>query len=211
MRILKLAIFGIILGSLQSPSHAVDLEKLTTTTGRVYYDIEIINSDKHGLLFRHSKGIAKESFPNLSNSIRDMFQPVGDVPTDKGAMTNKKLPTDKGNISGKGSDTQHPVTVLTIRQRFTVPVATGLQNPHCLNYGNLHPNPHNWPIHWHRFHPAHYLTNPICREQATRNFLHHTGLLPRTYRQSHFAAPSRNTVRAIHAPIQVTRPAIRFY
>lgn len=219
MKILKNAICGVIVSSLlSSAALAFDLQKLTTKSGKVYYQIEIIDADKHGLLFRHSKGIAKESFPFLSNSVRDMFEPVGDVP-------QAALPTDKGGsktaTSAKGEKAQAAiVTPVVLSVSMSQPVVsqryfqTGCYQH---SYANYHPSPYNWPSHWHRFHPAHYLTNPICRAQVTQNFLHATGLLlPQSHRVINYRYPfsagsNHFPVRAIHAPIRVTRPPVRVY
>jgi hypothetical protein len=175
MKILKCAIiFVAIWASHLCFSGDYDIAKITTKNGMVYTAVDIISSDKNGLLFRHSGGIAKENFSNLSNNIRDMFLPIEDVP----AVTRIEIeePPVEAPLVDKASQSTREVYIpdLTLTLIIRKP-ASGYPRSFC----DMHPNPGNWPSHWHRFHPAHYLTNPVCRAAVTRNFLETTGLLPR--------------------------------
>jgi len=146
-----------------------DLEKLTTKDGKVYQEVQIIDADKEGLLFRHKRGITKEPFPFLTANIRDMFEPVGKVPQTIEVDLGEK-PTNP-QIAAPPTTQPIPEVVLTF----------WIRRPLCTvgpSFCGMHRNPQNWPTQWHRFNDAHLLTNPIYRAAATRNLLITAGLLP---------------------------------
>ena len=170
MKILNVAICSLLLFSIQSSrSEDYDWNRLTTTTGKVYNKIQLLDADKHGLLFRHSRGIAKENFTVLSYAIRDNFQVAEEVPE------KVDEPAAGGQAANVGAEDL--VLTLTIRQRITTPQP--YLNPcyRAAYHHPYHPNPVTWPRHWQRFHNAHYLTNPHYRALATRNFLYDSGLI----------------------------------
>jgi hypothetical protein len=165
MKILNVAICVLLLFSI-SPVQAEDIDwkRLTTKTGRVYRNVQLLVADDHGLLFRHSKGIAKENYWVLSDDIRKNYEPEEKAPAEKGE--------EKAEAVLPFSDI---VLTFAIRQPI---VQQPCFDPCYLAYHHpWHPNPSNWPRHWHRFHHAHYLTNPHYRALATRNFLYDVGLL----------------------------------
>ena len=180
MKILSLALAGLLIGSVCSVS-AVDLDKLTTSYGKTYRNVEILDADQYGLMFRHRDGIAKESFGFLSKNIQATFAPAVEPPNKKGG---------KGKKAQQAAPVGQPWEItLTWRMRQPIVQQCPLHSlpaypyHHPAYFHPYHPNPWTWPSHWHRFHPAHYLTNPHYRALATRNFLHHTGLLgPYRYR-----------------------------
>ncbi|MDF1753704.1 MAG: hypothetical protein P1U89_13070 [Verrucomicrobiales bacterium] len=186
MKILSFAFTCVLVsGFFAGNSQAYDLAKMTTKTGKVYREVRIIDADKHGLLFRHAGGIAKESFPFLSNNIRDMFEPVGEIP----AADAPKV-AEKGDAKAQAVKNQVYIPDVTLTLLIRQPVA---KQPNW--YCQMHPNPLNWPSHWHRFHSAHYLTNPICRAAVTRQFLQDTGLLPHADGRIYHHWPSANSIR----------------
>ncbi|MDF1816992.1 MAG: hypothetical protein P1V20_32630 [Verrucomicrobiales bacterium] len=186
MRILNFAIlcFCLFCGS-TAFSQNYDLATLTTKFGKTYEDIQIINADESGLLFRHSAGIAKENFSQLSANLRDMFEPVDDIPsvTELVGVEEDATPKVEPQIF-------IPDLTLTMVIRRN-PAVCGQNAAFC----RMHPNPCNWPSHWSRFHSAHYLTNPICRAAATRQFLQATGLLPRSCGGVFHHSAGPNTIR----------------
>ena len=171
MKILNIAICFLLFFSINSTrAEEFDWKRLTTKTGKVYRNIQLIDADEYGLLFRHSHGIAKENFWVLSDAIRENFE------TDEKAAAQK----GEGNADAKNEpvNVQIPEIVLTfaIRQPV-VPQPSFNSCYHAAYFHPYHPNPVTWPSHWHRFHHAHYLTNPHYRALATRNFLYDTGLI----------------------------------
>ena len=65
-----------ILPTAISSGQAVEDIKGTIETdhGRVYQNVEVLHRDPHGITFRHSKGIAKIPFSELSSEIRGRYQ-----------------------------------------------------------------------------------------------------------------------------------------
>ena len=142
--------------------------------GKVYHEVHFIDSDDHGVLFRHRDGIAKENFDLLSETVQKLVAPA-----------EVKMEGEEGKEPGKeegeaGKKLQD--YTLTLWHRVTYYPTAKPCGGHCDGKSMgcwLHRNPHTWPSHWHKFKYAHYLTNPACRELATRDFLYTTGLRPR--------------------------------
>lgn len=176
MKIIECAAFGLLaVGMSVLDCEAFDFGSLTTTRGHQYHEIEILSADEDGLLFRHRDGIAKESFSRLSAGVREMYQPIADVPVPSSETTTdtgKETFQHEEPISGLEKVALEDL-VLTVWVRYTFPTSPpNRETAKC----HLHPNPQTWPSHWHRFHPAHYLTNPVCRARAVKNFLRYNGL-----------------------------------
>ena len=171
IKIIEGAIFGaLVMGLYVVDCEGFDFKSLTTTMGRQYHEIEILGADEDGLLFRHRDGIAKESFSLLSAGVREMYQPIADVPSPTSETTTEtgKESFQPGDRAPELEGVALEELVLTVWVRHTFPSCP----PTC----QLHPNPRTWPVHWHRFHPAHYLTNPVCRARVVENFLRFNGL-----------------------------------
>jgi len=191
MKTLKCATFLYVFVMVNSLVSAADydIEKLTTKHGKIYQEVEFLDADQFGLLFRHRAGIAKESFALLSVPLRDMFEPVDDIPS----IIRPVKPQVENVILKKGEPKEEPAAetpeiVITFRIRQSLIYGCAIKplaNHHCsakakaFENCQFHRTPCNWPKHWHKFHYAHYLTNPRCREITTRQFLQTTGLLPR--------------------------------
>ncbi len=62
-----------------SPEDDFDMDSIKAFDGRVYENILILSGDEHGLMFRHSRGIAKIPFRQLSRNYRMLCEPVADV------------------------------------------------------------------------------------------------------------------------------------
>lgn len=180
MNFLKLATVVFILGFLQfgnSQEADFDLEKIVTTSGKIYREIIILGSDDYGLTFRHRGGIAKERFSSLSTNLRMLYEVVGDPVEAKIA----DLPAKTEGEPVPSSPALPPI-VFTVRTRVNI-VHPALQ----LGGGYGSPDASQWPSWWARYYPVHHLTNPYQRELAVRDFLYSSGLLPtpcgiRTYR-----------------------------
>lgn len=175
MKIIKCAVFGLLAVGLSIVDcEAFDFESLTTTMGHRYHEIEILSADEDGLLFRHRDGIAKENFSRLSAGVREMYQPVADVPVPSSETTTETGEESYGHEEESSGLERVALDdiILTVWVRYTFPTdPPERENARC----HLHPNPHTWPVHWHRFHPAHYLTNPVCRARVVENFLRCNG------------------------------------
>lgn len=193
MKNIKLAIIAVLISfSIPGLAQAFDLEKLTTKTGQVYHNVKVINSDKHGLLFRHSTGICKADFHSLSDNIRELFEPAPESKSrpihSKSRSVHSKLPTDKGGADQHASAEQDLILTIVVRRTYH----PGTQNGACAHQlSQWHPTPHNWPTNYHRFDPVNLLHNPFYRAQAKLNFLQFNGLLPAScgVRGQHFGPP----------------------
>ena len=160
------AVVLLALCSMTGHAEATDVE---TADGRHFSNCSALKADSLGIYFRHSKGIAKENFWVLSDAIRENFENAEDAPGEKG----------KGNADAKAQPAGIQLSEIVLTFAIRQPIATQpCFDPCYLAYHHpYHPNPLTWPKHWHRFHHAHYLTNPHYRALATRNFLYNTGLL----------------------------------
>ena len=58
----------------ENAAAGITLGSITTQSGKTYRDVELLTADSAGLLFRHSQGVAKVDFEDLSNNLREMFQ-----------------------------------------------------------------------------------------------------------------------------------------
>ncbi len=150
-------------------SQGYNLEKLTTKDGKIYQEVQIINSDKEGLLFRHKDGIIKESFAFLTPDIREMFAPIAQVPHAIEVDLSESMAIQDHEETPPKVQLPEIVFTFVIRR----PVCTSA--PH---FCRMHRSPKNWPTQWHRFNDAHLLTDPVFRASVTRNFLLATQLLP---------------------------------
>ena len=181
MNFLKLATVVFILGFLQfgkSAEAEYDLEKIVTTSGKIYREILILGADDYGLTFRHRGGIAKERFSSLSANLRMLYEIVDD-PMVEEKVAEVPVKTEAEPVP---SSRALPPMVVTMRTRVHI-VHPALQ----LGGGYGSPDASQWPSWWARYYPIHHLTNPYQRELAVRDFLYSSGLLPtpcgiRTYR-----------------------------
>lgn len=168
MKFLNLAIFLGIGFSGFAFGGGFDLEKISTVEGREYREILIVDSDEHGLLFRHQRGIAKLPFASLPTNLRMLYEVTAPVETiDEEEATDSEEAAPNGAIS--------PM-VFTVRTRVYPQQNSNSCDPYQLGYGC---GPFLWPSHWPRFGTAHHLVNPYCRELAVRDFLYTSGLLPK--------------------------------
>ncbi|MEM9018344.1 MAG: hypothetical protein AAGC68_15120 [Verrucomicrobiota bacterium] len=178
----KVVAFIVLIGSMAPLfSGAFDLERLKTTTGRQFQEILILDSDEHGLLFRHADGIAKLSYAELSENIRMMFEPVA-VGEEKGSEPVDELAED--------AVIELPIPLsLVVSSRTYFPIQAVnrgcgggipyLEDP-CLGA--------HWPSHWPRFLVERSLAHPVCRARSLDQFLAVTGLGPSgcvSYRSYH--------------------------
>jgi len=69
------AVGGGVPGGTLSAS-ASGLEQIQTRHGALYREVEVLDADRHGLLFRHARGIAKLPFDELSDHLRLLYKPV---------------------------------------------------------------------------------------------------------------------------------------
>ncbi len=77
-KILKIAMFALIFGGVgffasasdDSAAAGLSLDSIRTISGKTYHQVELVNADAHGLLFRHSKGTAKVDFTDLNANLR---------------------------------------------------------------------------------------------------------------------------------------------
>lgn len=183
MKFLKFAIFFLCIcfpfALSASNDVTFDLERISTENGKVYRDILILDSDRHGLLFRHSKGIAKIDFSRLSMNLRMLYEPVGEEPTTMPEASLEGDPIDPEILDGL------PPVTLTARTSATIPIRSdyfGCWSP-CEAYRRSYPG---W---WPRYQPALRLAVPRCRSLAVKDFLITTGLVPRPFGVKIFRLP----------------------
>lgn len=141
-----------------------DLEKITTTEGKEYREILVIESDEHGLTFRHRHGISKLLFSSLPTNLRMLYE--GTVPLE---APEEVADTEEAVVADSGGPELDSL-VFTVRTRVYPPMNRG-------GYGVNGCSPVGWPSAWPRYNPALLLANPYCREWATRDFLYTSGLL----------------------------------
>ena len=199
MRVFKFALIsgiwlvaGLMLGRADD-SGAYDLDQIVSRYGRTYHDIFVVNSDEHGLLFRHRDGIAKLSFSELSDNLRELFQPVvemDDSVEDEEAIADE--PQESGGLVAPTASTptrRNSDFQIDIVQRNRVYLNPARQqsgyHPAPYHYQPYHPYgncgaqpPVYWPNHWPRYRRAHALVNPYHRAAVLQDFLYTTGLLP---------------------------------
>ena len=164
-----LSLFGV------NQALSLDLDKLTTKSGEVFYQIQVISSDKNGLLFRHSQGASKVDFSDLSANVRDLFEPVAEIsapPKLKSYQATSKAGSGQAKVSEQD-------LVLTVVVRRYLPQ----QQNHCLQQlSRRYPAVHTLPSYGRRFDRVHLLQNPYYRAQANLNFLRFNGLIPSSCR-----------------------------
>lgn len=144
-----------------------DLDRIQTLNGRAYEEILILSSDRHGLLFRHKRGIAKINFNELSMNLRMLYEPVEETP----------METAVDETDDSFSLLEEESITITAANRITVPLGyyRGLGWNRCNAYRCA------YPIHWPRYSPALRLAIPECRALAVEDFLITTGLVPRPF------------------------------
>lgn len=173
---MKVLIFGIlILGvGMGLPAAAddltFDLEQIRTANGKVYKQIQILDSDGFGLLFRHREGIAKVDYDQLSMNLRMLYEPVEEMPLDSTPIEPDSTETTTFLESLKGKSVE-----ILAKNRIEVPLVRLFprSSNSCFGYA------HHWPVHWPRYQPALRLAIPECRALALEDFLITTGLVPR--------------------------------
>lgn len=159
MNILKFAIFlSVGIGLAHAEEFDGDLEKIETVHGKRYEKIYIVGGDGTGLTFRHKDGIAKVDFSELPMNLRMLYEPV-----DAG---------EEEKIDTAGVKEEHFVPLLDFSLRYRPPAVHSAQ---VLPLGCCSGVP--WKPYWPRFHPAHQLVDPLCREAVLRDFLYTTGLV----------------------------------
>lgn len=165
MKFLIAAIFLAVGATSLAQAGGFDLDAITTVEGREYQEIFIVDSDEHGLLFRHRRGIAKLPFASLPTNLRMLYEVSAPLEVPDEATEQVGEP----QMSPSGQNLI-PL-VFTVRTRVYPQPAVDSSGYGC--------GPFLWPSHWPRFHPVHHLVNPYCREMALRDFLYTTGLLPK--------------------------------
>jgi len=172
MNFLTVVVYAALLGmaALAVGSEAYDLERIRTVEGREYRGILILEADRHGLSFRHDRGIAKLPFTSLPENLRMLYEVIDEGPTDAepGEGTS---PASPEMTSPPDICLPSPV-VLLARSRVVVP-SPALY----LGGGYTTADRQHWPAWWPRYDPVHELTNPYFRELAVRDFLYSSGLL----------------------------------
>lgn len=146
---------------------------MNTENGRVYRDILILDSDRHGLLFRHEKGIAKFNYDQLSMNLRMLYEPVGEIAEESTVPEAEESPP--GGLAFPDKDLSF---TLTVRSRIVSPWLPWQGDPgfcrsRCSECRRA------WPQHGSRYHRALRLAIPECRAFAVDDFLITTGLVPR--------------------------------
>ena len=150
-----------------------DLDLIKALDGQVYENILILSGDEHGLMFRHSRGIAKIPFRLLSMNLRMLYEPVADVAAGGAEEAGVEEMTDDGTET-EVVELPLPTTLQT-STRFSAPLWWARGAMTQMPRSKMAP----WPSHWPRYHPAHALAYPDYRELAVRDFLYTTGLAPR--------------------------------
>jgi hypothetical protein len=172
MNFLALVIPAALLGmaALAVGSEPYDLERIRTVEGKEYRGILILEADRHGLSFRHDRGIAKLPFTSLSENLRMLYEVIDEAPggADPGETAAPAMPAVK-----TPPDVCLPSPVLlSARSRAILPAPVLY-----LGGGYTAADRHPWPAWWSRYDPVHELTNPYFRELAVRDFLYSSGLL----------------------------------
>ncbi|MEM7601289.1 MAG: hypothetical protein AAF357_07710 [Verrucomicrobiota bacterium] len=173
MKVLKFAVLLLVgFSSILTIASDVtfDLDRIKTEHGRVYHDILILDSDRHGLLFRHRKGIAKIEFSQLSMNLRMLYEPVGEEEPPEPAPDVELI-----SVEEVIPLSQTAAYTLTAHSRVHLPInafQAGQWSP-CVSYRR------NWPSHWPGYQPALRLAIPECRARVIDDFLITTGLVPR--------------------------------
>lgn len=176
MNSLKFATFLLVVAWTLPPpdAGAFDLPAIRAEGGQVYRDILILDSDGHGLLFRHRDGIAKVPFAQLSDNVRMLYEPVAEVTATGEAEAGKG---GEPAVVADDSASEDWVLTMTTRTRVTLPVST-------LSAGTCSPAARGfpwrgyaaWPSHWPRYHQPWVLAYPGYRACALDELLHVTGL-----------------------------------
>lgn len=178
MNFLKLAaiLLAFCVSSLGAEEEFYDLERIKLTSGKVYHGIQILEGDKHGLLFRHKAGIAKIPFEFLSMNLRMLYEPVEDVPGgDEGAVEEEadesRAPAESEEFMA--ATPTAPVTWV-IRTRVSQnysPCVSGSDRYRVPSLGYLPEYRAPWKPHWGRYPLALSLANPRFRALAVEDFL----------------------------------------
>ena len=129
--------------------------QITTLDGDHFYHAEVIKADPNGLLFRHSAGIAKVKFTNLSESLRVRYD------YDAGQAA------EFTNVKAKPAPVVRRIVRPAQPKAYRV-VKPSCQEPRC----NIYTGGAGLPYPF-------YLANYHCRKQAELDFLYTAGLLPK--------------------------------
>lgn len=133
------------------------IQSLETTNGRVFSSVEILKVDANGLIFRHSRGLAKVVFADLSPAIRERF---GYDPAAAEDFVESRKPEPK-----PAAEPKKPRRILIIfRPRPQIVPCSPIPVP-LLSCQQL-PYPHS-------------LAQYPNRRLAELDFLYTTGILPR--------------------------------
>jgi len=92
---------GVPVGTLSAS--APGLQQIQTRHGTLYSEVEILDADRHGLLFRHARGIAKLPFDELSENLRLRYKPVEGTP-EASAVDGSAGGADKSPVSSPPGD-----------------------------------------------------------------------------------------------------------
>lgn len=134
-----------------------DHDQITTQEGRVYREVFVVEADGSGLMFRHRDGIAKVRYSSLSEGLRMLYEPVGDIEE-----------TPEEAAPGQQGTAAIPVWI-EVRTRVW------LRPAECL----WECRAPAWPTHWANHAWLHRLSDPWYRELAVRDFLLTSGLMSR--------------------------------
>jgi hypothetical protein len=137
-----------------------DIPVLETTDGYTYFEIEVLRVDPKGLTFRHSRGLAKIVFDDLSQALRERF---GYDPVAASEFTKPK-PKSQSKPPKKRA---RPVNTIVIVRRPQLQFGPCGSSHLALNRGQqMLPYPLS-------------LSQYPNRRLAELDFLYTTGLLPR--------------------------------
>lgn len=172
MNFLTLVISAALLGmaALAVGSEPYDLERIRTVEGTEYRGILILEADRHGLSFRHDRGIAKVPFTSLSENLRMLYEVIDEAPA--GAETGESAAPAMSTVTTPPDLCLPSPVLLSARSRAILPAPVLY-----LGGGYTAADRHPWPAWWPRYDPVHELTNPYFRELAVRDFLYSSGLL----------------------------------
>ena len=148
---------------------AADDSVLETLSGRTYYGVKVVKIDPNGVLFRHRDGAAKVTFDDMNPEIREY---LGLDARKAAAFEKAHRPSKSRPASKKKAGVQPIDVVLTVRTTVRLPVTDHFARSRAACGGVP------WFSHWARFHPGLAYAHFPCRQQAERDFLISSGILP---------------------------------
>lgn len=132
--------------------------QLTTANGDRFTKVEIIQVDPNGLIFRHSRGMAKIVFEDLSPALRERF---GYNPESAAEFTKPPEPKPKPVVRAGRRNVR---TIVVLQPPRPAPICQPISIPVC--WGNFPRYPHS-------------LAFAPYRSPVELDFLYTTGIFPR--------------------------------